>query len=398
MPQLEISLGVHAESSSRRLQQLFDRLHQESGLAVQVTSHSWEVIWRELVNTAIYKRGADLSETGSTWIASLVAMNALRPFARREIDQLGGPSAFLPLSWQGVSLVGDPQVWAIPFMADARVIYYWRDMLEQAGLDPQTAFQSPEQLEETCTRLQRVISTPWADITDPNSHAILYHSASWIWAKGGDFLSPEKRRILAGEAAARAGLRFYFSLYRFMPHAGQPLDDARILDLFMNRQIAAIISVPWLFVNLKERGLSAGRLAQIEIALPPGPPFVGGTYLIVWQHSRQTNEAIDLIRRLTQPQFQAEFCPLAGLLPVSREAWATDAFAADQNYQVLFQAMQSGRSFLNIPLWGMVEDKLTLAFGQIWTDIIAQPDQDIEAVLARHLDAAVSRLNMTLAQ
>jgi DNA-binding GntR family transcriptional regulator len=69
--------------------------------------------------------------------------------------------------------------------------------------------------------------------------------------------------------------------------------------------------------------------------------------------------------------------------------------------KVFFQAMMNGRSFLNIPLWGMVEDRLSLAFGQIWADIIAQPDQDIEAVVAvvaRHLDAAVSRLNVTLAQ
>jgi len=158
------------------------------------------------------------------------------------------------------------------------------------------------------------------------------------------------------------------------------------------------MSGPWLFVNLKERGLSPDHLARIGIALPPGPSFVGGTYLTVWQHTRHSSEAVELIRCLTMPQFQAEFCPLAGLLPASREAWTTSAFAADQNYRVLFQAMKSGRSCLNVPLWGMVEDKLTLAFGQIWTDPIAQPDQDINAVLAKHLDASVDRLNVTLAQ
>ena len=395
---LEVSLAAHAELAYPCLQRVFDRFRQERGISVHVTYHGWDVIWKELVNAAIYRRGADLSETGSTWIANLVAMNALRPFTTHEIDWLGGPSAFLPLSWQNVSLVGDPQVWAIPYMADARVIYYWRDMLEQAGLDPRTAFQSPEQFEKTCARLQRVVSTPWVSMTDPSSHNIVYQAASWVWAKGGDFLSPDGRRVLIGEPAARAGLRSFFSLYRFMPHTGQPIEDTRTFDLFMNRQGAALMSGPWLLVNLKERGLSPDRLAQIGIALPPGPPFVGGTYLVVWQHTRHPNEVIDLIRRLTRPQFQAEFCPLGGLLPVSPETWAADVFAADQNYQVLFQAMKNGRSFLNVPLWGMVEDKLTLAFGQIWTDLIAQPDQDIDAVLAKHLDTAVDRLDVALAQ
>jgi multiple sugar transport system substrate-binding protein len=398
MVQLQISLARETGATLPYLQRVFDRVRQDRGYSVEVTFHGWDVIWKELVNTAIYKRGADLSDTGSTWIAALVAMDALRPFARHEIDQLGEPSSFLPSAWQNVSLVDDPRVWAIPFLADARVIYYWRDMLQQAGLDPQTAFLSPEQCEETCARLQRVIEVPWVDITDPNRHDMLYHAASWIWAKGGDFLSRDGKHILVGEPAARAGLRTYFGLRRFMPRTGQPLDNIHAINLFFDRQAAALMSGPWLFSNMKARGFAPERLAQVGIALPPGPPFVGGTYLIVWQHTRHPGEAIELIRRLTRPQFQAEFCPVAGLLPVSQEAWATDTFAANQNYKVLFQAMMNGRSFLNIPLWGMVEDKLTLAFGQIWADLIAQPDQDIEAVLARHLDAAVSRLNMTLAQ
>jgi ABC-type glycerol-3-phosphate transport system substrate-binding protein len=311
VPQLEVSLAAHAESAASSLQRVFDRFQRERGHSVRVTYLTWDVIWKELVNTAIYKRGADVSETGSTWIASLVAMDALRPFSRNEIDRLGGSSSFLASAWQNVSLVGDPQIWAVPYMADVRMIYFWRDMLEQAGLDPQTAFQSPERLEETCARLQKVIPTPWASITDPNSHNILYLAASWIWAKGGDFLSPDGKRIRVGEPAARAGLCSYYSLYRFMPRTGQPLDEARIIDLFMDRQVAALMAGPWLSVNLKERNLSADRLAQIRIALPPGPPFVGGTYLVVWQHTRYSSETLDLIRYLTRPQFQAEFCPLA---------------------------------------------------------------------------------------
>jgi ABC-type glycerol-3-phosphate transport system substrate-binding protein len=169
------------------------------------------------------------------------------------------------------------------------------------------------------------------------------------------------------------------------------------VDLFFNRQAAALMSGPWLFSNMKARGFAPEQLAQVGIALPPGPPFVGGTYLIVWQHTRRPSEAVELIRRLTRPQFQAELCPAAGLLPVSQAAWTAEVFA-DQNYQVLHQAMRCGRSFVNIPIWGMVEDKLTPIFGQIWADLIVRPEQDIEAVLAKHLDPTVHRLNTTLAQ
>jgi hypothetical protein len=81
------------------------------------------LIWKELVNIGIYKRGADVSEVGTTWISSLISMNTLRAFTRAEIAQIGGERVFLPTSWQTTSLVGDSRVLAIPFLSDVRVIF-----------------------------------------------------------------------------------------------------------------------------------------------------------------------------------------------------------------------------------------------------------------------------------
>jgi hypothetical protein len=69
-----------------------------------------------LVKVALYGEGPDVSEIGTTWCASLVAMNALRPFTPGEIASLGRPSAFLPSSWQTGILPGDDQICAVPWL------------------------------------------------------------------------------------------------------------------------------------------------------------------------------------------------------------------------------------------------------------------------------------------
>ena len=70
MIQFQVSLA-HTGSASSYLQRVFERMRQERSYSVQETFYGWDVIWKELINTAIYRRGADLSDTGSTWIAAI---------------------------------------------------------------------------------------------------------------------------------------------------------------------------------------------------------------------------------------------------------------------------------------------------------------------------------------
>ena len=121
------------------LHPIIELYEQASRSSAHITVLEWDTIWRDLVNIGIYKRGADVSEVGTTWIGSLISMNSLRGFTRAEIAQIGGEQAFLPTAWQTTSMVGDARVLAIPFLSDVRVIFYWRDMLEKAGVDEATA-------------------------------------------------------------------------------------------------------------------------------------------------------------------------------------------------------------------------------------------------------------------
>src|ERR1041385_5622029 len=85
------------------------------GLKCHVRVMRWENAWNELVRVALDRVGPNVSQIGTTWVGNFAAMDVLRPFPFKEIESLGGPSAFLSSSWETVVFVDQPQIWAIPW-------------------------------------------------------------------------------------------------------------------------------------------------------------------------------------------------------------------------------------------------------------------------------------------
>jgi hypothetical protein len=103
-----------------------------------------------------------------------------------------------------------------------------------------------------------------------------------------------------------------------------------------------------------------------------------------------------LVRALTLPDIQMTLCPLTGYLPVQEDAWHKPIFANDENYGILYQALQTGRPFPLTSLWGAIEDKFMKSLSLIWTDLFDQPDPELSKTISKHLNPLACRLNMIL--
>ena len=154
MAEIELSIMARGNDPIGDIRPLIDQFEAEQHSHVRLTVLSWETAWTELVKVALYGHGPDVSEIGTTWIGNLVAMNTLRPFAPAELNVLGGSAAFLPSSWQSSIVLGEKEVCAVPWLADTRLIYYRRDLLDKAGVEAATAFTSPQHLALTLGRLR----------------------------------------------------------------------------------------------------------------------------------------------------------------------------------------------------------------------------------------------------
>lgn len=353
----------------------------------------WDDYKSELTSMALYGRGSDVSQVGAPLMSDLLAMNALRPFKEIEVATMGGANAFNPITWQSSRRVYERQVWAIPWLADPRVIYYWRDLLEKAGVDEATAFSTFDHLFETFKRLQASgIETPLV-LPISNKLQTLQTACSWIWGFGGDFVTLDGKNMAFHQAPALAGLKSFFSLYRYMPKEGQPFDYSPTQDYFINQRAAVTIGNLGPGINIL-KDVQPEKRAKLGVALPPGPPYVGGSSLIIWKHARHEQAALDLIRYLVSYEAQVEYCQRIGYLPVRLDALAQPPYSTDYLYRNFAQALEKGRIFPTIKLGGLLEDRLSTVLDQIWHDIIADPDVDLEATISKWINPLVRRFEL----
>ena len=393
----ELELSI-MDASSVHIQPLLDQFAAKEHIQVRVRLLSWDSAWSDLMRMALYGDGADVSEIGSTWVGDLVAMQALRPFADDDLALLGGTGAFLPTAWKGAHLIGQAQAWAIPWLTGARLLFFRRHLLERAGVDESTAFATAAQLDRTLGRLQAAgVAVPWT-VPIGSTHTTLLNVASWVWGAGGDFVTPEGDRTLFSQPQALAGLAAYFGLARYLaPAVRRMTGDAPDQQFLHDPQTAVTVSGPWLFGAVREQG-AAELPPQLGVSLPPGPSFVGGSYLAIWKYSPRYEAALKLIRFLTQAPQQVRYAERVGLLPVTHEAVAAPPFATDPLWQLTIRGVETGRSFPVTRSWGMLEYRLVATLRTIWTETLANPQRDLEAALKKQLDPLAERLDQLLGQ
>lgn len=375
----------------------FARKNKEDVILQQIP---WDVYWRELVNVSVHGLGADLAEVGSSWVEPLMSMNVLAPFSKQDIDLIGGEQSFFPASWQSVTHEGSLQAWGIPARIETRMIFYWQDMFEAAGIEPRQAFSTPDAMQVAFNKLQRSVPYPWGDTTERLSHNQVYHLASWVWAEGGDFISKDGKKLLINSAEARRGIRKYYELFKFMPPECRNSTDPTIMKLFAERKIAATIDGPWLISYLRGAGLTPTILDLVKVVSPPGPSFIGGTVYIRWKHSRKGDLAGELIKALSEKDFSVPFAESSGMLPSHKGVWSEEFLRQNKYNPEYLKGLQNGRCLPPVRLWGMIEDRLAQMFSSMYDDLYAlnaeARSEALDQIIAKHLDPLVSRLETTL--
>lgn len=348
----------------------------------EVQSISWQIMWPYLQRSRVDQNGFHVSEIGSTWVSGFSDMNLLEELPRSEIEHWGGAKQFIPAVWQSAVSHDDERIFAVPFLADTRVVYYWRDILADAGIDESDAFSSPAKMEATIRRLSARGKPSWATPTFGVTN-IVHQVASWIWAHGGSFFNEDHTQTAFAKDGAIDGIIEYFTLQKYMTRKFDSLDSAQ--EAFRKRTASVLISGPWFYENLLKRNASAEVLANIGIAMPPGPPFVGGSSLVIWS-GEELKPALDWIKQLTMDEkTQEQVARDTGLLPVMEKVLNSARYTYDHHYAVFSRAIRTGRPLPQVPFWGSLESELVRVFGNIWSVLKEDPRYTPKRAVLEHL-------------
>jgi ABC-type glycerol-3-phosphate transport system substrate-binding protein len=229
-------------------------------------------------------------------------------------------------------------------------------------------------------------------LTTINTPVTLHEAAHWIWSAGGDFISADSQRVILNQPEAFQGLRDYFSLRRFI--SPESLGSAPRGDLFDAGKAAVHFGGPFLGNISRHQHPEWGE--RLGIAPVPGITFAGGSSFVIWQYTLHPNESFELVRFLSSQPTRIPVSPHDQGLPTRREAVNMPSAENDVFHRTYLQSMQTSRSFPTIRLWGSMEDKLIVEISNIWAELFANPDQNLDACLHKHLDPLVQRLNNTM--
>src|SRR5215212_589121 len=380
--------------------ELLASFQKQTGIEVKFTRMDWSDAWPQLINISTHGQGADISHLGSTWVSSLVSMNALRSIPAHIITKIGSQESFVHSAWASILMEDDRNAWGIPLSTYTYAIAYRRDLLEQAGLDGARAFATPFALEETIRKLEELncAEHAWLMPYVPYPFNDFVHTAaSWIWSSGGHLLDNRGKQVLFDSPATLAGLKAYFKLLRRLPKV-EFLNADLCMEMLMQGQAAAVLTDARSILT-RVQG-DTPEIKNIRTASLMSIPWSGGGNLVVWRHTYgfpdRLEAAFKLAEFLTRKSTMLEIGRRSHILPARVDALDELIPAEHPLRPVMIQLVTSSRAYRTIPLWRRIENQFGQELSVIAKKMFEDKDADLDTLLAETMGQLTYRLNLTL--
>lgn len=407
MEEIELSVMIHTPATAATMQALLDEFKAQHGIQVNLTCLDWVTARAELNKAALYHHGPDISEVGSTWVPDLISMDVLSPLIPYEVGDSGNAAEYVPASWNTVQMPGEPLPKALPWHAETYVIHYRKDLLEKAGIDPLTAFRSHEAIDATAATLaaKTDIPAPVELTLQTDRYGTLHSLASWVWANGGEFLSADSKHLLLNQPKALEAIQSYFALLKYATPEGRKAMLEKTDTPLFHQGLSAItfgtirMAMPdWSQTTEADSAAPVRDMKNWGWAPLPQPCFVGGSNLVVWKHSRNKRVALKLLTFLTETKTLQRSSPAMATLPPRILALQSGVYTQDPMLKVMSEAIQNGRTYPPLKLWGLVEDKMVSGLLNIGLQVLSNPPEAVLEIVREEIANVCHRVELILSQ
>ncbi|MFT3891131.1 MAG: extracellular solute-binding protein [Anaerolineales bacterium] len=374
---------------------------REKELQVSLRRVGWDRAWQSLLMDAVEGKGPHVSQIGSTWVATMAMLDALRVFSPDDVSAIGGAHRFLPSAWESVKVADRTEVWAIPWSIYTFVLYYRPDLLAKADIDPATAFATTTAMCETFAQLSKHGIAPWA-FPSLHPYADLVHIASsWARANGSDFMSPFGREPIFARPETSAGLMDFFELFPFIPPALRGMNVDACTNAFARGEAAVLIGgVEIGNVLLTSPYASQEIRENLAVTTLPGVPWIGGDHLVVWKNvlanPEQEKAALELLKYLSQRETQIELYKTQEVLPTRKDAYEELTFPLATTKPALEKILQIGQPHPALRLWRRIEAFLDEMLLDIGTSVLRQPTISASDIASQMLNEYEQKLSAVL--
>lgn len=327
------------------------------GIEIDLVDLTWSNGHEKIVIAFSTGSAPDIVELGSDWIGEFALKGVLTDLT----DFHDSASSDL-MMWEPATV--DGKVYAVPWLLGTRVLFYNKDLLEQAGIVTEEAPRTWDQLLDYSIRISNLeLEEPVYGFGSNSAerHRLYKKFLPFLWSNGGAILSEDGTVSLLDQPEAIAALEYYVSL----SDAGYMESQRGLDDKFLAGELGFIISGDWLLRRI------AKQPPQFDVgtALIPTPDtsdvsvsFAGGEYLTLNSQSKQKREALEFISYLVAEDADYDFCSAVGSpTPANRGAASRILSEADSLSETFLRQIETARTPPVHPEWVHIEEILEKA-------------------------------------
>jgi len=337
----------------------------ETGIEVEMIMVPWGQGFQKMMTMVGSGNAPDVAYTGSRYIPSLAEMGAITPITVPADRQ----SEYFDSIWGMVTWNGE--IYGVPSAFSSKVLYYNKDLFEQAGLDPNSPPTTWEELEAAAKAINENTDANGFALAGAKFVSTTSQFFNFLYQNGGEVIDSDGNVVINSPEAVEA-LEFYASLADYAetgPIAHQRED---LWELFAEEVVGMYISGPWRRAAFVDAGINFG-----VAPLPAGPNGSSSTILvsdslIVFSQSEHIEEARQLALYLTSRENQETLDTTWGMTPARPAEAALAFFQDDPTWKPFVDMVPLGKPQPLVSDWNLLEDALTDA---------------IQAVLLGELDA-----------
>ncbi|NEE06750.1 ABC transporter substrate-binding protein [Streptomyces sp. SID7499] len=221
----------------------------------------------------------------------------------------------------------DGQLYAVPYVTNAGLLLYRKDVLTEEGVAPPRTWAELERYAKTIAPKHGLDGyagqfLPYEGLT--------VNAAEAVYSAGGSILGDEGERVTVDSAAARQGIGFLARGVRegWIPREALTYKEEESKQAFQDGRLLFLRNWPYAYVGASAPGSKiAGKVGAVPLPGPDGPgtSVLGGSNLAVSAHARHPDSAARLIAYLTSERVQRQVLTRGALPPVRADLYQDPA-------------------------------------------------------------------------
>lgn len=345
----------------------------------RITDEHRRVLVSEL---SIASEEIDVLSADVIWTAEFAFNGWVRDLTGRFLAE-NSPSAFLAPAMRSTQYRN--RTWAVPWYTDTGMIYYRRDLLEEAGIEPPESWGA---LRQAALDVKEQAGVRHGFVFQGAAYeGGVTNALEYIWSAGGRIMTPQQQIFgtLASDAtrlntvsvdsqATANGLATAREMIASgaSPETVAEMDEETAENAFLSGNAVFLRSWPNAYARARA---GEAALSPDQIGIAPIPPLdagqpsygcLGGWNLMISSGSSRVDASWELIRFLTSEETQRKMAEQGSFLPTRHALYEDEALVEAVPVLGLgYDEVRTARTRPSSPVYSDVSSRIAITFNRV---------------------------------